>query len=139
MVARRPGRERPETTNGGATNKCIATEIGRATTNGRREGHDDATRSGKPSTTRAIHTLKISRRDEMTSRDFRAIAATIAELDVPASAAEGTVHAYRMYVAQAFARTLSSTNPRFDRERFIAAATGNARTPGDKPRASDYR
>ena len=65
---------------------------------------------------------------EVTSRDFRAIASIIAELPEPR----------RTDVAGIFADKLATTNERFDRERFLAAATGAPLTKGDKPRASDY-
>jgi hypothetical protein len=73
----------------------------------------------------------------MTSRDFRAIAGIIAE-----ARKDGADTDSRGYVltslAQDFARYLATTNPRFDRERFMAAATGNPQRPGDRPRERDY-
>lgn len=42
-------------------------------------------------------------------------------------------------IARDFADALAGTNPRFDRSRFMAAAQGEPATPGDKPRARDYR
>ena len=67
----------------------------------------------------------------MTSRDFRLIADTIARMDPKTRD--------RQAIAQDFADALASTNRRFDRWRFVAAATGQPVTPGDKPRARDYR
>lgn len=69
----------------------------------------------------------------MTSRDFRAIADIVAHADTDGN------EAVRTALAIDFANYLTTTNARFDRDRFIAAATGDARTPGDKPRSSDYR
>lgn len=78
----------------------------------------------------------------MTSRDFRAIAAIIAELPdedySPSDRSSYEVVNLRQHVAVQFAHLLASTNPRFDRSRFLAAACGTPQTPGDKPRARDY-
>ena len=63
----------------------------------------------------------------MTSRDFRAIAAILADNGATSD------------MVRAFADLLAGTNPRFDRDRFTAAATGYPQTAGDKPRARDYR
>jgi len=63
----------------------------------------------------------------MTSRDFRAIASVLAD-----NGADDDL-------VWAFAEFLALTNPRFDRARFLAAATGSALTPGDNPRERDYR
>ena len=63
----------------------------------------------------------------MTSRDFRAIAGVLAD-----NGADDDL-------VWAFAEFLALTNQRFDRRRFLAAATGHAPTPGDTPRARDYR
>jgi len=49
----------------------------------------------------------------MTRKDFNLIAKTIRLLDVDA--------ATRAHVARVFAASLSTTNPGFDRERFVAA------------------
>lgn len=71
----------------------------------------------------------------MTSRDFRAIAATIADLRdfIPDLDADQLRE-----IARQFADLCAQTNPRFDRERFMAAATGAPLTKGDAPRARDY-
>jgi len=49
----------------------------------------------------------------MTRKDFNLIAKTIRILDVDA--------ATRAHIANVFAASLSTTNPRFDRDRFVAA------------------
>ena len=77
----------------------------------------------------------------MTSRDFRLIASALAETSkhnaVDLTFAEGwhaAVSAAGIHLADA----LALTNPRFDRDRFLAAATGEPTTPGDRPRSRDY-
>lgn len=52
----------------------------------------------------------------MTRKDFELIAATIRTLD-------RTSERVRVYIAVEFADNLASTNPHFDRARFIAACT----------------
>ena len=76
----------------------------------------------------------------MTSRDFRAIADIIAGLSEVGldESDDGKPQHVQRYVAGRFADFLGGTNPRFDRERFLAAATGAPLTKGDKPRATDY-
>lgn len=51
----------------------------------------------------------------MTKKDFKLIAAVVAGMPPDAD---------MVSVAYAFANALASTNPRFDRERFLKAATG---------------
>jgi len=55
----------------------------------------------------------------MQKRHFDLIAATIANMSVPDPL-------YRHYVANHFANALQSTNPRFDRARFLKACMGEA-------------
>lgn len=57
----------------------------------------------------------------MTRKDFELIAATIASLVV-----DGVLETHEQVegVVSAFTGALAGTNPRFDRERFIEAATG---------------
>ena len=64
----------------------------------------------------------------MTTRDFELIAGVIASLN-PA------VPRLRHYVADRFADALAGTNPRFDRQRFLAAALGTETNlpPADGP------
>lgn len=61
----------------------------------------------------------------MQHRHFKAIAATIASFPFN--------HQYeRLQMANHFADSLAGTNPKFDRERFVAAATGNPMNGRDK-------
>lgn len=56
----------------------------------------------------------------MTRQDFELIAGVVASID----SKDNT----QTYVAELFADRLAETNPRFDRERFIEAATGQKGT-----------
>ena len=58
----------------------------------------------------------------MTRRDFELIAAVVRETELTAGNADyGDCEVARGQVARAFAERLASTNPRFDRERFLSA------------------
>lgn len=74
----------------------------------------------------------------MTSRDFRAIAGIIAGLNLNPNVAQGEQDRTREHIAQQFADYLATTNPAFDRVRFLDACTGSPARKGDKPRAADY-
>ena len=57
----------------------------------------------------------------MTRKDFQLIADVLRDLD----ANVGAFHpGYAREAATAFANALATTNPRFDRQRFLAAALG---------------
>lgn len=58
----------------------------------------------------------------MTRKDYELIAKTISE--IPTFLLASPVKTSRLVIARRFANQLVSTNPNFDRERFIAAATG---------------
>jgi hypothetical protein len=74
----------------------------------------------------------------MTGRDFRAIASVLAGARQNGADVDECHNDAIDALTQDFARFLASTNPRFDRERFLAAAMGTPEHKGDKPRARDY-
>lgn len=59
----------------------------------------------------------------MTRKDFQLIADVLAG---DSFATEGRGQAHRVIVANAFADALATTNPRFDRAKFMAACGANA-------------
>ena len=62
----------------------------------------------------------------VTRRDFEALARVIRDIDL--SLYGDQQDQQRRYIASAFASALVTSNPRFSRERFIAAALGEAVT-----------
>lgn len=73
----------------------------------------------------------------MTRKDFNLIAQTIKML--PSSDHKGIDTVRFDALCSQFADALSSTNPRFDRERFIAACNGRETMPEKVSRVMDCR